>query len=174
MAVGDLGTILALFFIFFSKIVLVAVQDDASKYGTEAFPALKRLGAKEPIVLEHRSSYSLAGYAGQNLPSWVNQVQNKRGEGPSTLTATVEMCDYLSKSFISLVFDKRRILKITDCTLIATERSFHLCQGEGGRYFPLVAIFGGVVTFENYSKSYLTRRLPNLLLSEGRYFQDSR
>lgn len=82
---------------FFSKIVLVAVQDEASRYGTGALSALRRLGAKEPIVLGYRSSFALAGYAGSNLPSWVNQAQNKRGEGPSTLTAAIEICDYLSK-----------------------------------------------------------------------------
>ena len=82
---------------FFSKIVLVAVQDEASRYGAVALSALKRLGAKEPIALDYRGSFSLAGYAGSNLPSWVNQVQNKRGEGPSKLTATIEICNYLSK-----------------------------------------------------------------------------
>ena len=78
--------------------MLVAVQDEASRYGTVALSALKRLGAKEPIVLDYRGSFVLAGYAGSNLPSWVNQAQNKRGEGPSSLTATIEICDDLSKS----------------------------------------------------------------------------
>lgn len=77
--------------------MLVAVQDEASRYGTVALSELKRLGAKEPIVLDYRGSFAMAGFAGSNLPSWVNQAQNKRGEGPSTLTATIEICNYPGK-----------------------------------------------------------------------------
>ncbi|KAL9978626.1 hypothetical protein ACROYT_G016163 [Oculina patagonica] len=73
-----------------SKIVLVAVQDSADTFGLDAIGALKRLGAKEPIILEFRSSFSLAGFAGSPLPSWVSQVQNKRYKGPSVLLVTIK------------------------------------------------------------------------------------
>ncbi len=76
----------------FSKIVLVAVQDSATKYGfaTILIGALKRLGAREPVILEHRSSFALAGFAGSMFPSWVSQAQNKRYKGPSVLLVTIE------------------------------------------------------------------------------------
>ena len=74
----------------FSKIVLVAIQDSADRYGSVAISALKRLGAREPIILEFRSSFALAGFAGLMMPSWVSQVQNKRYKGPSILRVTIE------------------------------------------------------------------------------------
>ena len=74
----------------FSKIVLVAIQDSANTYGSAAIGALKRLGAREPIILEFRSSFALAGFAGYELPSWVSQAQNKRYKGPSVLMVTIE------------------------------------------------------------------------------------
>ena len=78
----------------FSKIVLVAIQDSADTYGSVAISALKRLGAREPIILEFRSSFALAGFAGSGLPSWVSQVQNKRYKGPSVLSVTIEGGNY--------------------------------------------------------------------------------
>ncbi len=73
----------------FSKIVLVAVQDSAETYGLAAISALKRLGAREPIILEFRSSLALAGFAGSTVPSWVSLAQNKRYQGPSVLMVTI-------------------------------------------------------------------------------------
>ena len=70
---------------FLSKMVLVAIQDSAEPYGSVAISALKRLRAREPIILEHRSSFALAGFAGSGLPSWVSQMQNKRYKGRSEL-----------------------------------------------------------------------------------------
>jgi len=79
---------------FLSKIVLVAIQDSANTYGSVAISALKRLGAREPIILELRSSFALAGFAGSELPSWVSQAQNKRYMGPSVLLVTIEGGNY--------------------------------------------------------------------------------
>ena len=79
---------------FLSKIVLVAIQDSANTYGSVAIGALKRLGAREPIILEGRSSFALAGFAGSGLPSWVSQAQNKRYKGPSVLRVTIEGGNY--------------------------------------------------------------------------------
>ena len=72
--------------------MLIAIQDEASNHGAAALDALKRLGAMEPIIMGYRGSFALAGYTGSNLPSWIKQAQNKRGEGPSELTATIEPC----------------------------------------------------------------------------------
>ena len=85
------------FLYFLSKIVLVAIQDSAATYGSVgsvAISALKRLGAREPIILEYRSSFALAGFAGSELPSWVSQAQNKRYKGPSVLWVTIEGGNY--------------------------------------------------------------------------------
>lgn len=76
--------------LIFSKIVLVAIQDSANTYGSAAIGALKRLGAREPMILEFRSSFALAGFAGYEFPSWVSQAQNKRYKGPSVLMVTIE------------------------------------------------------------------------------------
>ena len=75
--------------------MLIATQDEASRYGLAALDALKRLGAVEPIILEFRSSFALAGFAGSSLPLWVKQAQKKRGQGPSELTTKIKPCDYL-------------------------------------------------------------------------------
>ena len=72
----------------------MAIQDSADTYGSVAISALKRLGAREPIILEFRSSFALAGFAGSGLPSWVRQVQNKRYKGPSVLWVTIEGGNY--------------------------------------------------------------------------------
>ena len=61
-----------------------------------AISALKRLGAREPIILEFRSSFALAGFAGSEMPSWVSQAQNKRYKGPSVLRVTIEGGNYLT------------------------------------------------------------------------------
>lgn len=95
---------------FLSKIVLVAIQDSANTYGSVAISALKRLGAREPIILEFRSSFALAGFAGSGLPSWVSQAQNKRYMGPSVLLVTIEGGNYQAtltfygSRFLSLAF----------------------------------------------------------------------
>ena len=56
--------------------------------------ALRRLGAREPIILEFRSSFALVSFAGSTLPSWVSQVQNKRYEGPSVLQVAIKKGNY--------------------------------------------------------------------------------
>ena len=70
--------------------MLIAFQEEASKYGGPILPALKRLGAKEPLILSSRSSFALAGYAGSYIPSWISQAQASSGQGPSIVTALIE------------------------------------------------------------------------------------
>ena len=64
---------------------MVAVQDSTSNLASSAFNALKRLGAKDPILIEFRGSFAFAGYAQPNKPSWITQVQNSRAQGPSEI-----------------------------------------------------------------------------------------
>ena len=72
------------------KIVLIAFQDEASRFGGPILPALKRLGAKEPLILSSHSSFALAGYAGSYMSSWISQAQAPSGKGPSIVTALIE------------------------------------------------------------------------------------
>lgn len=72
------------------KIVLVSFQDEAFVYGAPVIAALKRLGARDPIVFEVRSSFALAGYAGSYMPSWVSQAQAKSALGPSIVTTVID------------------------------------------------------------------------------------
>jgi hypothetical protein len=55
-------------------VVIVAVQDDgASKIGN-ALEYLKKIGARDPIISEHRSSFALIGYKGVETVKWITQV----------------------------------------------------------------------------------------------------
>ena len=74
------------FYSYFSKIVLVAIQDEGSRFGPAAFDALRRLGATDLILNDYRGSYALAGYSGINKPSWVTQQQANSGQGPSEIS----------------------------------------------------------------------------------------
>lgn len=71
------------------KIVLVAIQDEGSRFGPAAFDALRRLGATDPILNDYRGSYALAGFSGINKPSWVTQQQANSGQGPSEISLKV-------------------------------------------------------------------------------------
>lgn len=73
------------------KIVLVTIQDEGSKYITDAEDALKRLGAKDPILKDYRGSLALVGYAGDATPSWISLVQRNSGEGPSEISVRIPL-----------------------------------------------------------------------------------
>ena len=75
-----------------SKIILVAVQDEGSKFlPPAALDALRRLGATDPILTDYRGSYALAGHARVNKPSWVTQQQANSGQGPSEISLKVPL-----------------------------------------------------------------------------------
>ena len=74
-----------------SYIVLVAIQDEGSKYIGPAVPALKRKGAVDPIATDFRGSFALAGYAQVNKPSWVTQKRKLSGKGPSEIRIKVPL-----------------------------------------------------------------------------------
>ena len=75
----------------YSKIVLVAIQDEGSYYVKSALDALKRLGATDPVLPDFRGSFALVGYAGVNKPSWIAQKTAKRGLGPSVISLKVPL-----------------------------------------------------------------------------------
>ena len=103
---------------FLSKIVFVAIQDSADTYGKVAISALKRLGAREPIILEFRSSFALAGFAGSGLPSWVSQAQNKRYKGPSVLSVTIEGGNY--QATLTCIHGSRLLYSISSSTCLGS------------------------------------------------------
>lgn len=74
-----------------NKIVLVAIQDEGSKYVKSALDALKRLGATEPVLPDFRGSFVLVGHAGVNKPWWITQKTAKRGLGPSEISLKIPL-----------------------------------------------------------------------------------
>ena len=52
----------------------MAVQDDGARTIGNALGELKKIGAREPIISEHRSSFALIGYKGAETPKWITQV----------------------------------------------------------------------------------------------------
>ena len=79
------------FLVHFSKIILIAVQDEGSIHLKQAFDALKRIGGYDLGFLDYRGSYALVGHAGEERPSYVKQVQSKSGQGPSVISMTVPL-----------------------------------------------------------------------------------
>ena len=60
---------------FFSKIVLVAIQDEgSSKMYRNVYSALIGIGARRPLRKKFRSSFALIGFTGQGRPRFVKQV----------------------------------------------------------------------------------------------------
>lgn len=88
---SDLYTLNCLPICHCRKIVLVTIQDEGSKYITDAEDALKRLGAKDPILKDYRGSLALVGYAGDATPSWISLVQRNSGEGPSEISVRIPL-----------------------------------------------------------------------------------
>ena len=68
--------------------------------------ALKRLGAKDPILTDFRGSFALIGYTEPSKPYWIAQEQQKRYEGPSEifLRIPLKQSPHTRKYIIILVF----------------------------------------------------------------------
>ena len=56
---------------------------------TPALGALRRLGAKDPILVNFRGSFALASSAQSNKPHWVTQAQHVRYKGPSEISLRI-------------------------------------------------------------------------------------
>lgn len=69
----------------------MAIQDEGSKYVAPAIEALKRVGVTDPILTDYRGSFALVGYSGVVKPSWVEQGQANRKEGPTELSKTIPL-----------------------------------------------------------------------------------
>ena len=71
----------------------MAIQDAGDTYISPAISALKRLGATDPILKEHRSSFALVGYAGAKKPTWITQEQHERYKGPSEINLKIPLTE---------------------------------------------------------------------------------
>ena len=108
------------FFFYFSKIVLVAVQDEGSKYVKTAFDALTRMGGYDLGFLDYRGSYALVGHPGDQKPSYVTQVQSKSGQGPSVISMTVPLT--ISRLYNCYTTFVRKKFKLSLCDTFACSR----------------------------------------------------
>lgn len=81
-------------FFHFSKIVLVAVQDEGSRRMNSAIDALKRVGAVDPVTIDYRGSFALVGHAGPAhvaKPTWITQQRRDSGQGPSEIFINIPL-----------------------------------------------------------------------------------
>ena len=124
------------FYSYFSKIVLVAIQDEGSRFGPAAFDALRRLGATDLILNDYRGSYALAGYSGINKPSWVTQQQANSGQGPSEISLKVTLGKYISTELYNATFKSDAIIFSLGCM-------FHQKRSPGDFFEELMSKFTG-------------------------------
>ena len=71
--------------------VLVAVQDEGSNFISQAIPALKRLGATDPISTDYRGSFAFVGYAQANRLAGIAQQRNDARKGPSEINLKIPL-----------------------------------------------------------------------------------
>ena len=80
-----------LFLCHCSKIVLVAVQDEGSKFMSPAVDPLKRLGAVDPVMVDYRGSFALVGHPRTDRPPWITQQKRLSGQGPSLININIPL-----------------------------------------------------------------------------------
>ena len=68
----------------YRRIVLIAIQDEAYRFGRYYKYVFRRLGISNTrrIRLSFRSSLALIGYVGRR-PSWLRYMSRTQGRGPS-------------------------------------------------------------------------------------------
>ena len=67
-----------------NSIIAIAVRDEGSQHWNAAKHAIKEIGGTRNS-LQYRSSYALLGYKGNHKMSWITEVYNLRGKGPSVI-----------------------------------------------------------------------------------------
>ena len=70
--------------------VVVATQDAASHYYQFAVPALRSLGATDPLRIGFRDSWWLVGYKGGHKP-WITEGHAEKGQGPATADLIIQL-----------------------------------------------------------------------------------
>ena len=73
-----------------SKIVVVAIQEDGSRFVSQTNEALERLGATY-INPDVRGSFAFVGYAEDPKPSWISQQQRTSSQGPSVVSVQIPL-----------------------------------------------------------------------------------
>ena len=77
---------------YFSTIVLVAIQDEAYRYGRYYKYVLRRLKIHpRRIRLGYRSSLALIGYVGGHRPSWLRYMSRRQKRGPSSVVSRIPL-----------------------------------------------------------------------------------
>ena len=79
-------------FLQIRKIVLMAIQDDGSKYVKPALHAFLRRVRGRPYRIGFRGSFAFVGFYGRGRrPRWVRQVTRPRRKGPSQLSVNIRL-----------------------------------------------------------------------------------
>ena len=73
------------------SIVLIATQDSAEKYISDAKAALASLGAKEPFTLGFRSSWAFVGMKGNVNVPYKRQAAKRRYLGPTKIAVNINI-----------------------------------------------------------------------------------
>ena len=78
--------------------VLVAVQNDGSRYQVALHRELLRFGATYPFEIQSCSTYCLMGYSGPGIAEWTRQESRLQSMGPSEINEIVptpkEQCEF--------------------------------------------------------------------------------
>ena len=69
----------------YRRIVLIAIQDEAYRFGRYYKYVFRRLGISNTrrIRLSYRSSLALIGYVGRRRPYWLRYMSRPQRRGPS-------------------------------------------------------------------------------------------
>eukprot|EP00794_Sanderia_malayensis_P007556 gene7556-8393_t len=75
-----------------SKIVLIGIQDEASRYMSYLVQAsLLKLHGTPPFQTQYRAAFAMIGYKGNTKPAWVKQKLTNRYRGPAMIDSTVAL-----------------------------------------------------------------------------------
>lgn len=92
--------------------MLIAVQDDGSRYLSPAISAIEIAGGRR-IRFGYRGSYALIGYIGRGRkPTWIRQVQNRRRRGPSFVSTIIKLGKPRFGRFLSILFKNAHCLYV--------------------------------------------------------------
>ena len=74
------------------RIVLLAIQDEAYRYGRYYKYVLRRLNIDlRRIKLSYRSSLAVIGYVGRRKPYWIRYMSRPQKRGPSYASARIPL-----------------------------------------------------------------------------------
>jgi len=84
--------VMVTFFRHHRRIVVVAIQDEAQRFGRYYKYVFRKLHINpRRIRLSFRSSLALVGYVGPRRPYWVKQMSRPQRRGPSYVSARIPL-----------------------------------------------------------------------------------